>query len=717
MKRTISVIIVALLSVSAFTIRSQEKIDLRSRQFIRELVANDDNGEEKYVSAIIKISDDRVLSRLTEMGVKLINRRDELLLVYIPASEIDNVEDELMVSHISVGKQCFPLMDKARAMCNVDKVASGDFQYGPYNGSGVVVGFSDIGFEPNHITFYDENKKSRVKRLVNYVDSMGIIEDISEEKFIRQWTTDRSEEFHATHVGGILAGSYKGNGYEGVATAAEIVATTSELYDASILAGVENIVEYARQESKPAVVNLSVGSYTGPHDGTDLFCQYLDRVGEEAVICISAGNEGMKQNTLSKRFNDNDKSLNTFICNRAWDLIHIAGMSDFWSEDSLSFRAKMCIYDCVEKKIIYESPYVGGDSGVEEWGIASVETAGDEDETNELIDSCFSGYMRLYAGLNAENNRYNIMYSYDVTNHKYNQKWGRYCPGIMLEGSSGMRIDGYADGSYSCFRSMGYPGFENGNSNCSVSNIACGKNVIVVGSSNSRNKVPMINGGDVTFDFEEGQASDFSGYGTLIDGRKLPDICAPGNMVVSSINSYFVKNQSEDFISQLASKMVEDDKEYYWYATCGTSMSSPFAAGVCALWLQADATLTPAEIKEIATLTANRNVLNPYDPRWGAGNIDALAGINEVLLRSSVDNVMLQEPCVSVELLPSVCSVKSAGSKIERLSFYNACGVILLQKTVDANAVDLDVSNLPKGVYLMSIVTASQRSVNKIVVR
>ena len=210
-------------------------------------------------------------------------------------------------------------------------------------------------------------------------------------------------------MGGILAGSYAGNDYEGIATAAEIVATTSELYDASILAGVENVVEYARQESKPVVVNLSVGSYTGPHDGTDLFCQYLDRVGEEAVICISAGNEGMKQNTLSKRFNADDKSLNTFICNRSWDLIHIAGMSDFWGEDSLSFRAKMCIYDCVEKKIIYESPYVGGDSGVEEWGIASVEIAGDEDETNELMDSCFSGYMRLYAGLNAENNRYNII--------------------------------------------------------------------------------------------------------------------------------------------------------------------------------------------------------------------------------------------------------------------------------------------------------------------
>lgn len=39
-----------------------------------------------------------------------------------------------------------------------------------------------------------------------------------------------------------------------------------------------------------------------------------------------------------------------------------------------------------------------------------------------------------------------------------------------------------------------------------------------------------------------GEVSRFSSYGTLADGRNLPDICAPGASVISSVNTYCVTN-------------------------------------------------------------------------------------------------------------------------------------------------------------------------------
>ncbi len=699
--------------VTAFSVLSQSVLDIRSRDYIKTLTISD---ETRYVSVIIKLDNENVLDELTQMGVRIINRRDELVLAYVPTDKIDTVSELLSVSNISIGSQSIPLMDKAKAMCNVADATNYSEIVGRFNGQGVVVGFSDIGFDPNHINFRDESNRPRVMRLVNYVDSMGYKKDILSTAEIMQWTTDRQEEYHATHVCGILAGSYRDNGYDGIATGAEIVATTSELYDGSILAGVEDVVEYARQQGKPAVVNLSVGSYLGPHDGSDLFCQYLDRIGEEAIICISAGNEGTKQNTLSKHLKENDEHLNTFICNRSWDLVHISGASDFWSADSSAFKARMCIYDCLDRKIVYVSPYVGW-GNPDYYGVASDSIALADDETDISFDSCFVGYMRLYSELNSENNRYNILFSYDVLNFRYNQSWGRYCPGIMIEASEGMKIDAYADGTHSCFRSMGVAGFSNGNSDCSVSNIACGKNVLVVGSSNSRNTLPVIKGENITYDFAVGNVSDFSGYGTLIDGRTLPHICAPGNMVVSSISTPFVNSQSNEFKLQLTTSVTHNDRDHYWIGICGTSMSSPFVAGICAMWLQADSSLDINDIKDIAMSTADRDFPDISDRRWGSGNINALAGIEKIISNSLIDNVATDTKLIISQPSQNSFYIQSVGHIISYITLYNLQGVVLKKSEIGERATLIDCEDFSPGIYLIEANAGNERIIKRIVIK
>jgi subtilisin family serine protease len=107
---------------------------------------------------------------------------------------------------------------------------------------------------------------------------------------------------HGTHVMGIAAGNGRSlMGSRGIASAADIIfvqlpqtAITgggAVLYD-NILDGVMYIFARARQLNLPAVVNISYGGYTGPHDGTTELEAGIDQLlaMSERSVVVAAGN-------------------------------------------------------------------------------------------------------------------------------------------------------------------------------------------------------------------------------------------------------------------------------------------------------------------------------------------------------------------------------------------------------------------------------------------
>lgn len=696
-------------------------IDLPGRNVLKSLSGKRVREAIKYMPVIIKIADEDALQEIEDVGSVIFNRRDELVLACIPADRLQEVSELVGVSRVNVGAGLHTSMDKARVMGHVDNVIQGVDLPQAYNGEGVVVGFSDIGFDPHHINFRDASgDRTKVKRIVAYTDTLARRIELSAPEEIDSWVTDRYDQWHATHVAGILTGNYNANGYQGIATASDIVATTSDLSDACILAGVEDIISYAKERNLPAVVNLSLGSYTGPHDGTDLFCQYLERLGEEAVICISAGNEGYHYNVLSKDFSSEDDLLKTFLFDRSWMGIHVKGMSDFWSSDSRKFQVALCIYDSVDNEILYTSDFMGGEYGLTEFGLASSDCAVGGDIWEEAFERCFTGYVRLYSELNEENSRYNIMCTYDVVNKDYKGEWGRYCIGIIIRADEGVHVDGYSDGTNSFFRSMGVPGFVNGQFDGTISNIACGRNVIVVGASNSRNVTPLVSGENKTYDFTEGSVANFTGFGTTFYGRVLPHFCAPGNMVVSSMSTPYVESQDDMAINdRLAAKASVNGNDYYWISECGTSMSAPYAAGVFALWLQADPSLTTDDILEIATSTASKDVVDIDDPRWGAGELDAFEGMKEVLSRASAEDV-LSDRNGGLLLRNSgnrEFAVTVIGAETIEASLYSVTGSEVIAVSGNGDNVVINASSLDSGIYLLVVESDVARYVERVVVR
>ncbi|WP_432662311.1 S8 family serine peptidase [Wukongibacter baidiensis] len=98
-----------------------------------------------------------------------------------------------------------------------------------------------------------------------------------------------------------------------------------------------------------------------------------------------------------------------------------------------------------------------------------------------------------------------------------------------------------------------------------------------------------------------------SSRGPTADGRMKPDIGAPGTNITSP------KTNSGD--------------GYVTYS--GTSMATPFTSGTIALMLDANENLTPTQIKNIITSTAEDWSENGQDVDYGHGRLDGYKAIEE----------------------------------------------------------------------------------------
>lgn len=128
---------------------------------------------------------------------------------------------------------------------------------------------------------------------------------------------------------------------------------------------------------------------------------------------------------------------------------------------------------------------------------------------------------------------------------------------------------------------------------------------------------------------------------TELDDFNAPTITAPGDgrgfatnaakftfdMVSTRSSSNLVANGNANDAELPANQIP------FYTMIHGTSMATPFAAGVVALMLDADPTLTPDEVKEILKSTASR-MAGREEWEVGAGHINAYGAVDKVYNRS-----------------------------------------------------------------------------------
>ncbi len=644
-------------------------------------------GEEAaFLPAIVRVESENVLDEMVASGDILLRRRGDLALMFLRNDGNDRNHQQRRIirrgedadqetPRIEIGRRVSPSMDMARASFGAERILTGESLPKSFTGKGVVTGICDIGFDPSHSNFKDANGDTRIRRIVQYKEAEGARIVMESEEEYTQWTTDTTDHFHATHVAGIMAGSDNSIGYGGVASGADIVITTSQLSDVGLLAGVEDIIEYARSVGKPAVVNLSMGSYVGPHDGTSLFSQYMDMLGEEAIICLSAGNEGATHhtNSLTHIFTPEQNRIGQRIHNYRWNQFDIAGMTDIWSGDRRTLRLQPLVYDETTRSIVLTMPELQLSNG-NSWKIS---TADETPEAQEFT-SYFTGWFEAKGEVNPDNGRYNVILTYDLHTEEKSSagEWARYNIGFLLEGEPGQRIDIFADGVTSRLREI--PGSPAPGCTFSVSDLATGQNVICVGMYNSRSQWPTLSGIPGDGKVEAQTVNVNSSYGTLLDGRTLPHTVAPGNPIISSFSGPYLDAHPED-IPQCAGFSSEGTKKHYWGMEGGTSMSSPYVAGFIATFLEADPTLDVQDIKRLIAATNHTDVADPTNPRHGNGWFDPYAIMQKILENTSVPGTLT--PRIKAEVAGGGLHITNPDSESLTITIHDTTGRLLSRLT------------------------------------
>lgn len=744
---------------------------MRSRGVQQSTLAPEITAEQR-VAVLVTMKEAGMGYILAENGYEIENELGRIVIARLTAPEMEAVAELDEVVQVSLGFEAEPMMRVARKTTKVDDVhkanASSGLSHG-YTGEGVIVGMMDTGLDPNHLNFRDAAGNLRIKNYweIKGADGSVVLYDTPEK--IGAFETDLRQETHATHVLGIMAGSHNarpgsGNGmvatlnglgkpsvsasninpYYGVAKDAEMSVCSGTLENNNITIAAGRFRDYVKSTGKPGVLNFSLGNQRGPHDGTDASSLALADVGKDVLICMSAGNEGNANISLSKTLTASDKTVRTFVSTG----LAGNGYLDIWSSGPQTLKVTFAAINLTNGNIVgtFEIPtpssfsYIGGTS------VRYSNVVKNAQFGNTFGQSSFIGYS---ANLNTANNRYDVYLTFELSGSNANA-----AAAIIVEGTDGNKIDMYGS---MVLRSNGMAGYLDGTPTNSINGLACGDNILVVGAYVNSNPY-MTLGGESSWSsttYPQGGIAAFSSYGHTFQGRQLPDVVGPGMGMISSYNSYYVRDEINNYVTKGLANPVNTKTEAqlrteaesgysvwinspdkkdpddmktplknYWGEMSGTSMSSPFVAGVLALWSQAAAEkgvrLSMDDVKKVIAATADKDEFTAQQPeRWGMGKINALAGLKYILANQvgGVDGIASDDPESSLIIEPvggGVYSVFLAGVEGFTATLHNLQGQAVATASATGNELTLDGSALGRGVYVLTVQAPNTRISRKI---
>ena len=595
---------------------------------LKALEIRDGRCQAESFLAFVTLTEGVDLKAMDAYGVKVNSVVKDMMTVQIPVKRFVDFVASGLCSYIDLGQENHPYLENARADLGVDYIHRGINLPQGYDGTGVVVGIIDGGFEYGHPTFYDTTGTTlRIKRVWQQFDSRGNppagftygTEYITPEAILGV-ARDCADELHGSHVAGIAAGSGPDHTCRGIAPGADIVMVASNWEDASAFDAVRYIHEYARSVHKPCVINMSFGTLCGPHDGTDAFCTILENYLRDSsgtaldslILVASAANSGSSTNHCHYQFSATDTMAYTYNYNSLME--NYNSKIDIWGAVGDTFSVSLGLYD-----------YGRYDNHTFVMEIPFVTSAVDTTISVDLVSPRDSVY------------HCNIVVNHDnLRNHRPSILIKLYKAG-RLNSSDLFRItlkstsaDVHMWSDVVQFYNAGDPRAMEGDDDYSIGGEGGnGTDVITVGSYATRTK---LYGTDGSFllnldQKEEGDLSYFSSHGPTWDGRVKPDICAPGQYLASSVNATALSQYDMAVDSAFFNGTM-----HYYALLQGTSMSSPAAAGVIALWLQHNPSLNVDSVRTLLHASGRQDRYTNDIPMtgsnlWGWGKIDAFAGL------------------------------------------------------------------------------------------
>lgn len=702
----------------------EEKAVAQSKATGSKLKALQKQMDNRTLRAIVRMMPGTDASTLADDGIIVTSTVNHFAIVTLRLSQLEQLAERSDVVTISFAKRRKRmLLSKAHASTGVDKIHLGTGLTQPYTGKGVAIGVLDGGFDPNHIMFLDAQGKSRFK-MIGYAAKEGDnLTYLTTAEQIAVYQTDDKEETHATHVSGMAAGNYQGSSFQikGVAPEADLLMGPIPYYE-SDYEMFDKMVNWCKENGgKRLVVNMSYGANAGSHDTTDPEVAFIDEFIKkyDVVNCIAAGNEADYDIVQRRTFTGT-----TGETMKAAYVTDLDGDGEMDVTDIYNYFTVTQPEKQVEIDVVLYNVNTGNITNSNTWHF--VNSTYPNGRTYTYTNKNFKGKVSVTAENISNGMKGYFLNISDITFIKDNCALG-----YVVRGKAGQTITSYLE-SNSMFDTE-VPGCDKDiTHDGTINSIACGTEPIVVGAYNTVKSYQAIDGetydiadffGKLTFGNKVGDISFFSSYGKLADGRELPHVCAPGLFVQSSLSRYTVNNEDEVMQQEtVAGKMYEFGQ------MSGTSMATPYMSGVCALWLEADPTLSHTQIRKIAQKTAlsddfcttNNHYAKAGDGNQaGSGKVDAYKGLKLILdnKASGLAKIEKGKDFMIRAVNGYTFEAYTAGAVAMSAALYTSHGHLVASVQQPGNTITISAAGQNKGVYILRISDGKQTYVQKVVVR
>lgn len=616
------IFILLLLALMSFSAQAQLGL-----QLYRSLPDLDPN---EVVPLFVEGDTKMIASQISEFEGHFKYAYGDIAAIRMPVHAIERFAIEPYVTYVERPVAPPHLLDDMSAMhINVDSVwqGLGDLSRA-FTGKDVVIGFLDSGMDFNHPDFTNEDSTTRVMHIWDQTrptgsntppqygygqewDSTGIQDGLS---------THSDANSHGTKVTGIASGNGRMDStYTGVAPESDIImveiAFNSDFLS-NVADGIDFILRKAKDAGKPAVINGSLGTYFGSHDGLDITARLIDNMLLDEpgrVMVCAAGNAG------NNRFH------------LGYDLSADTNFTWFSFYNQLGFAYFQFYADTNRFGNAYFSI---GANRPSDWSEADetpwLNLKEDFTYVNDLAFRAFDLYndssqrlaqIELY--VERSQGRYtvdvvvapdtnNLLFSFQTTGEGRFDSWSS----TSLTGTSNFRGNNLPDtNAYPPIKYYKGPDA----ANTTVSSWACSPNVITVGSFVNRNSWPNYRGDTTT---RSGIVSDFhpaSSVGYSRIGVVKPDVVAPGQLILTT--------STLSQLNTLRSARPQDVAPSGWHSIFnGTSAACPLVAGVVALFLEQYPESPTEEVITAIHALAREDSFTGYalpDSAWGYGKIDA----------------------------------------------------------------------------------------------
>ena len=593
------------------------------------------------ICAFVRFVEGDAHQQLAQYGCELVTQIGDIYIANIPLSQLAAMAASEQVERIEThlgGRLC---NDISPQWTGTTMVQSGVSLPTGYDGTGVLLGIIDSGFDVTHPAFYGiDGKTYRIKAFVDDLAAEGETkgkatplgrEYTTQDDILNNSHVGDTQGNHATHCLGTAAGSGYGTPYRGVAYGADIFAISSRNAGDDYLANsadqtarMKRIFDYAEEKRQPCVITYSIGFDDVPGD-TQLFREALDLlVGPGRILVTSAGNSGDEVFYVDK-----SEYMATAGVALPYNSKHLAHA---YMKSEQPFRLKCLVWQ--------RNATPHSDQRSEKAG---------EGSTYELADSVVFDSANLptdslvMRGHHLLLQRSGSFYTFSARTEKQE----RDTLLLAVEGAeSAVKMYASFDSPFENIteKQLTDARFRCGVKNRSVGLPGCLQSAVTVGALNGRPSFVNTLGQTIASwgaASKVGTIAAFSSVGPTRDGLPKPDIVAPGVNVLSAGNSYC----PDSFDRSMVATTTFNGRQYPWLSMSGTSMSGPCVAGIVALWLQANPRLSPDDVKRVFKTTAKPISVDGQSPNnvYGYGLIDAYAGIQEVL-RLSTGIQTIQRP-------------------------------------------------------------------------